>query len=800
MNKKILFVLLKIKNMREVVQLGFNFFLIIHNKNNFEGMKNQINFNSNSCNISMDENDDCDCFSSSQCSTTSSSTLSERNRLSKKNETSEEYLDLFNHSNPIIKHFSVKKGTKVGDNQIGVKCKYCNWKATTNVTRMKQHIYCVPGNVLICPKSPVITREGSKSKEEIIENEVKASKTSKTIPEWVLQENSKKINISLLRMICSTGIAFSVIDNYFFQDFVKNVSLYGAEYNLPNRKEIPIMLTENKNKLDSQSYADKVWNDVIQIIQSSSKIRGSNLLYDTFTNVNGHQITAFHLQSGNKRFFVKSYVSTLNIMNSSYYESIIEETIKYLEDNGISESEIFSIISDGAPVVIKASNEIAKIHNMFPIRCITHALNIIASNLCKNSFFVNLINDMKCISKFFRSFSYIRSHWEHQNGKKIPLLSRTRFLSVFYLIDNIQNQLSNIKSFMVQEFVEEWIEKQEIKIKDKYLKVCEILNKKNFRDRIQFSKKYLLPVVLGLRLIDCQQPVIGYISHLFRLLSSQLTEVILQHGEAIPEIKQFGDEPDIIITEAFNKLDRNVFAVAELLNPFSHALAVNQWLENDKSIRERFEDVVNIFLKKNIIKPEPELFEIKRELNDYINKKDKWMQKLSNIDKLEEKISPATWWEIEGSGNLARIAIHILSISPTQSFAESVFSTWTSTQNKKRNRLRDQVSSAVIKTGLSLNELRRSGLLPEVANKRQSLLSNDEFNPGFMWKNNIKEAKELTKQQWIQIVNWVEESESEACNCHNDTSADTSDNSDSESSASEDIGYSSSKRICNETE
>jgi hypothetical protein len=286
---------------------------------------------------------------------------------------------------------------------IGCLCKGCGWKrAVGKAYEMVDHL------ALSCPKVSAETkqffieeirrRSALKSDHEapnnVDETIVKKQKTSQKKIDSMFEskdiEQSKVVrcNRALTRLFVCCGLPFRVVSNPFFVDFVKCLC---PGYELPNRVTF------------AGSWVNQELSNTFTVTMSETySSRNITLGLDGWCGPNGESIYAFvlFLPSG------KEYIHSLKDFSIHTHSAdfISKEILKIIED--IGHEKFSSIVSDNASVMVAAKRLVnEKYPNIIPIRCITHHINLITTDIMKHEFSKMTIHScMKIIKYFHRSY------------------------------------------------------------------------------------------------------------------------------------------------------------------------------------------------------------------------------------------------------------------------------------------------------------------------------------------------------------------------------------------------------------
>src|SRR5256714_7327656 len=200
-------------------------------------------------------------------------------------------------------------------------------------------------------------------------------------------ENSKvkRINHALTRLFMCCGIPFSIVSNPFFIDFVKSLCL---AYELQNRVTF------------AESWVNQELVTVATIIYDEAQsLTNITLGIDGWAGPNGQSIYAFILilPTG------KEYIHSLKDFSLYSYTAdfISKEILKVIEDVGCN--KFSSVVSDNASTMVTAKKLVnEKYPHILPVRCITHYVNLLTTDIMKHEFSKSTISKCMTIIKYFK--------------------------------------------------------------------------------------------------------------------------------------------------------------------------------------------------------------------------------------------------------------------------------------------------------------------------------------------------------------------------------------------------------------
>ncbi|RHZ88105.1 hypothetical protein Glove_26g273 [Diversispora epigaea] len=178
----------------------------------------------------------------------------------------------------------------------------------------------------------------------------------------------------------------------------------------------------------------------------------------------------------------KEYIHSLKNFskNSHIGEFLKNEIIKVIEEVGAE--KFCSIVSDHASNVVLAKNLVStKYSHIFPIRCITHHINLLSSDIIKLNWATNIITCCKKIVTFFKqSHAEIVENMIKGGGLKKYVI--TRWTTAYDCTDSIIRCKNTLKQILENE-------SQLLN-----LEIISILRKQNFFRNVKDLRIILLPI------------------------------------------------------------------------------------------------------------------------------------------------------------------------------------------------------------------------------------------------------------------------------------------------------------------
>ncbi|GES94625.1 ribonuclease H-like domain-containing protein [Rhizophagus clarus] len=261
-----------------------------------------------------------------------------------------------------------------------------------------------------CSKVPADTRQfflnrlATKAEENTTNLSTKKRKlndgsTQKKITEFhessqISEDRSHEINRACVKAFVVCGIAWHVIENPFFVEFLKTLC---PGYTPPSKDLL-------SGKLLSQETA--VVN--ARVIKELKNAADLTLSCDGWTNSANESIWNFLIHTSNHR----EYLWCLkDLSNTSHTGEFLAEIIEEIIDK-FGPAKFSAIVTDSGANIRNARQIITeKYKNILNVRCMAHAINLISKDICSTSFANQILTKCNTIITYFKK--------SHQGGSAL---------------------------------------------------------------------------------------------------------------------------------------------------------------------------------------------------------------------------------------------------------------------------------------------------------------------------------------------------------------------------------------------
>jgi hypothetical protein len=299
----------------------------------------------------------------------------------------------------------INKGKSVGTGKFAASCKYCdNTWPRGDVARLEEHLsnHCSGAPAAIVRKymGKVLERQDKPSKKRKLEEgqqSIRNYHDSTELPD----SRITRINRALVKFFIACGVSFRIVEHPFFINFVKELN---AGYDPPSREGLAGQLLERELALVNSKVNSEI-----------EKENNLTLAFDGWTSGTHRSIWNFIITTPSR----KEYLYQLSDLSENSHTSVyLAEVIESVIDQ-IGANKIAAIVSDNAANVRNARELIQTRHpNIENVRCIAHAINLIACDIVKENFGDRLLRRVNILATFFKS--------SHQAGSKLTQMIKEK--------------------------------------------------------------------------------------------------------------------------------------------------------------------------------------------------------------------------------------------------------------------------------------------------------------------------------------------------------------------------------------
>ena len=440
------------------------------------------------------------------------------------------------------------------------KCKFCKPDFSGGITRVKSHLSGLRGrDVDICTKVPKDVREAAylaivgsnkKARNDSDVDNPSLSKQKKGQQQLDTMDVSKKndknaVDKLLFQHFILNDIPFNVVQSPSFIRLVKEISDYGAGYELP-------CYTTLTTKLVTDSRAEV--DEYIEKVKKSWAITGCTLMCDTWSDMKKRTFMNVVAYSPDGVVFLNSLEIPKTQKVGVYLKDLLSSTI---ED--IGPEHVVQLIGDAASNFESAGDVLTgKYPHMYRTRCVARGIQLLLKDICDEvSWVQKVIDDSKLIVTYMYKHTDILPMMRvHTNGRELKHPCMAGFASNFFMLQSILNVENELRQLVASS---EWMGLDYSK-KEKAKEVSAVIQSSEFWKRGQEVLQVMVPMIRVLCLVDGHGPTSGY-----------LYEAMERVKEAIKQGFSADESKYIKMLELFeasrSKIIHPIHAAAAFLNP-----------------------------------------------------------------------------------------------------------------------------------------------------------------------------------------------------------------------------------------
>lgn len=578
-------------------------------------------------------------------------------------------------------------------------CKYCAKKyLAPNATKMAKHLE-------VCKRKPVIlsvpifSREDDgddpsailDSQEIIIDPEsasqiIHVSDAAPTASSSQLQKlnqpiissffdsmsvtESEKLDSAFAKAVYSSNSPLSLTDNPFWQQFFKQLR---PSYKLPSRHEL------------STTLLDKEYEEVSQFV--NEEIRKADfvtVITDGWSNVRNEGIVSYIVTTPTPIFY-KS-IETMENRHTALY--ISEELVKVI--NEIGAEKVTALVTDNANNM-KAAWQIIQTQyaHIFTVGCAAHGLNLLLGDICKIKTFKMIVSNAKEVVKYVRNKQALLSVFTSKQKMKrgsasactLKLPAETRWCSTLIMFESLLNGKESLQEAVLIE---------ELNIDREIRKI--VLDNDIFWKSIHSLVNVLSPICNGIKKIESDSATLSDVPHVFMTVKESLDSLILTPLQTEEEeaVKTVVETRRIMYCQP-------IHYAAYLLDPRYFETDLD-----DKDFRSGVDFISSFPMNEPTTNILANFAQYKSRDSVYSNQ---------SVWESAQFVTPLVWWRgFFKSQCLSSVALCLFTIPPSSAACERIFSAFSLTHTRTRNRLSNERVSKLV--SIRSNLILQSKTLP----------------------------------------------------------------------------------------
>ncbi|XP_057452320.1 uncharacterized protein LOC130744147 [Lotus japonicus] len=565
-----------------------------------------------------------------------------------------------------------------------VACKLCGKVISNGITRLKEHIAHVPGEVKGCARVDSFVRESGgmssvggrgaphQRQESDLEHRLrsvdvdltrsKSMKQPKIKGGGVLKTLRKKLGEAVSKLIIYERLPMNLSNSPWLHNLLTAAADLGPGIKYPTPYEISSVYLENEFK------CMKSW---INELKPTWKERGVTIMCDGWTNgINHMHIMNFLVYCSKGTVFLKSIdASSVASRNTEYYFSLLDKVVEE-----VGEENVVQVVTDNEKALKAAGLKLMeKRPHLFWSACAAHCLDLCLEDIGKKSNVQKVLDDAKKVTLFIYNHIWTVSLMKkYTRGREIIRPAITRFATQFMQVESIVAQKQALKNmFDSNEFNDSKWGKEK---SGPAFEAKQIVKSDSFWSKAADIMKVFEPIVKVLKLVDGdEKPTMGFVY-----------EAIDRAKLAIEKNCRYHSHYTDIVDKRWHFMHSDLHSAGYFLNPqFQFGVVhgsdvAKETMDGTTKMISRIEPNID-----NQIKAINQLllFRDKQETFGTLQAQRAWCQ-----------MNPAEWWMVYGScaHELQTIAIKVLSQTTSASNCERNWSTFSYIHTKTRNRLKYQ--------------------------------------------------------------------------------------------------------------
>jgi hypothetical protein len=310
-------------------------------------------------------------------------------------------------------------------------------------------------------------------------------------------------------MLYECGIPFNIVNRPIVEVLCEAIGRYGRGYRPPTYHQVRKPLLEKK------------YEEVMKLKESYEihwRKYGVTLMTDGWTDQRQRSLVNFLVNCPEGTFYLYSIDTSEKEKTAEYLLELILQAIEH-----VGVENVIQVCTDNASNYVLAGKMLMEKHNtIYWTPCAAHCFDLVLEDIGK----INKFKKVITMGRKITSFIYIHSRLHDaftklSNGKELIRCGVTRFATSFLTLQSLYDMKSILKKLFVSDLWNEssWARTEQGK------QVMNGVLATNFWDTLESCLKASQPIVALLRLVDSdEKPVMGYISHAFRLAREKIIE------------------------------------------------------------------------------------------------------------------------------------------------------------------------------------------------------------------------------------------------------------------------------------
>nr|XP_043624823.1 uncharacterized protein LOC122596332 isoform X2 [Erigeron canadensis] len=569
-----------------------------------------------------------------------------------------------------------------------IKCNLCSKVVSGGITRLKQHIGNVTGQVSSCPNSTkedqvrcrdaILKKKAKKEDNEVVRSDRRNDTNESAIyveelnvigpmdnfvnkvnpeekEEAKKEEKSEDVELSgdiqkdgismVKKYICrwayECGIPFDAFETDSFKKLLEVVGEFGPGLPPPTPHEMSttLLMEEVERTKSSLKTNEEEWKE-----------DGCSIMMDAWSHKERKSIMSLCVNSKMGTVFISSKECRSEAHTS-------ERIYKYVEGciQEVGAEHVVQIVTDDASNNMEAAKLLkATRPKIFWTSCATHAINLMLEGIGALPRYKKILDQAKELTIFIYSHNKTLAMMRKFTKKKnIVRPGVTRFASAYLTLQSLSQKKEQLRHMFSSPEWEECKFFNTVKGKATYAMVLGF----SFWAGVSLCLKVFTPLVKILRMVDAdQKPSMGFVYGELIKAKEDIKGVLGGNEKAYEPVI------NIIDTKMKGRLDSVMHLTAYFLNPYYFYKDLE--IQDDPDVSDAIVEFFETILTGDL---EMQVQVLMAELPKYRNKMDRFGTELaiSSCKVNNDDYDPVNWWGTFGgvTPNLKKIAMRILSLT-----------------------------------------------------------------------------------------------------------------------------------------
>ncbi|XP_022635871.1 uncharacterized protein LOC106758329 [Vigna radiata var. radiata] len=500
----------------------------------------------------------------------------------------------------------------------------------------------------------------------------------------------EEVDAQVAEFFYTSAIPFNVIRNPTFAKMCEMIGKYGVGYKPPSYHDIrEKLLKQVVKKIDAN----------LEEYKEERKRTGCTIMSDGWTDRKRRSICNFLVNSPKGTIFLSS-------LDTSDISKTADKVFKMLDDvvEFVGEENVVQVVTDNV-ANFKAAGELLmqKREKLYWTPCAAHCIDMIFEDFEKNLKVHELtIKKGRKITTYIYGRSMLISLLKKfTKGRGLIRPCVTRFATAYLTLAC----LHELKASLLTMFSSEEWKTSKFGTSQEGRKVENVVLDSRFWNNVSTCLKVAAPLMVVLRLVDSDvKPAMGFI---YEEMDSA-KEKIRSNFNNIK--KSYEEVWKIIDARWNNQLHRPLHAAAYFLNPHFH-YEPNFRSDDGREVKEGL-----YFCMRRLIPDMAERRKINLQIVEFHNARE--LFGMEDAKECRKQLNPGEWWDMFGDGTpeLKRFAIRILSLTCSSSGCERNWSSFEMVHTKGRNLLHKKKMNDLVyvmyNSKLKSRQIRKTIALP----------------------------------------------------------------------------------------